>query len=110
MLYESVNTTRRPQKATNESGTKKANLLKKTQPFWYQSIDKRHLSINVKFDGGLSIQFARELRPKKSGTFSKGVVVCPFSKWRGLKGLKILRLPQRPQPKRVAGISKLSGI
>jgi hypothetical protein len=77
VLYATVNATRSFQKATDWSGINKANLLKEIQSSWYQSIDKRHFYIYVEFDGGLSIVFARELRSKKSGTFSKGMV-CPF--------------------------------
>jgi hypothetical protein len=88
MSYTAVKAKKSPPKATDWSGFKKGNLLKKTQLSWYQSIAKKHLWIHVKFDGGLSIPFTRKIESKKNGTFSKGVV-CPFSKWRGLKGLKV---------------------
>jgi hypothetical protein len=77
-----------PQKATDWSGIKKANLLTETQLSWYQSIDKKHFWVYIIFDNGLSIPFAGELRLKKRGAFSEGMVY-PFSKWRVLKGLKI---------------------
>jgi hypothetical protein len=83
-----VNATRSPKKATDWSGIKKANLLKKTQLSRHQSIDKKHFSIHVEIGGGLSIPFARELKSKNSGAFSERMI-CPFSKRRGLKGLKI---------------------
>jgi hypothetical protein len=52
MLYESVNATRGPQKATDWSGIKKDNILKEIQLSWYQSIDKKHLWVHVKLMGG----------------------------------------------------------
>jgi hypothetical protein len=73
-----VNVERSPQKATDWSGIKRESSLKETQHCWYQSIDKKHLWVYVKFDGRLSIPLARKLRFKKSETFSKGMV-CLFS-------------------------------
>jgi hypothetical protein len=72
MLYESVNAKRSPKKATDWNGIKKGNLLKETRLFWYQSIYNKHFSVYVKFDGGLSISFAKKLRPKKVGQFLRG--------------------------------------
>jgi hypothetical protein len=72
MSYASVKAKKSLQKATDWSGINKENSLKETQFSWYQSIDKKHLWVHVKFDGGLSIPLARKSRFKKSETFSKG--------------------------------------
>jgi hypothetical protein len=71
-----------PKKATDWSGIKKDNLLEDIQLSWCQSIDKKHIWIYIKFDGGLSIPFARQLfarklRLKKSGTFDGRSVLLP---------------------------------
>jgi hypothetical protein len=48
-----------PQKATEWSVIKKKNSLKESRLSWFHLIDKKHLEIYVKFDGGLSILFAK---------------------------------------------------
>jgi hypothetical protein len=63
---------------TEWSGIKRESSLKETQRSWYRSIDKMHLWIYVKSDGGLSIPLARKSRSQKSETFSKGMF-CLFS-------------------------------
>jgi hypothetical protein len=75
------------QKATDWSSIKKESSLKETQRSWYQAIDKKHLCVYVKFDGGLSIPFARKPRSKKSGTFSKGM--SAFSQMAGVEKLNL---------------------
>jgi hypothetical protein len=82
MLYESVNAKISIKKATDWKWYQKDNLIKETYLSWYQSIDKKHLCVYVKFDGGLSIPFARKLRYKKSWAFSKGMVHPFFVKFR----------------------------
>jgi hypothetical protein len=55
-------------------------LIRENPTFWYQSLAKKHLWIYVIFIRGLSIPLTRKGESKKNGTFSK---------WRGLKGIKI---------------------
>jgi hypothetical protein len=56
--------------------------------FLYQSIDKKHIKVHVKFESGLSIHIWRKKEIQKNQTFSKGVP-CPFLKsW----SMKIYRL------------------
>jgi hypothetical protein len=59
MSYASVIVIKSHKKATDWSGIKKDSLLKETRLSWYQSIDKKHFWIYVKFGGGLSIPFTR---------------------------------------------------
>jgi hypothetical protein len=73
MCKKSWNAKRNLTKSDYWSGIKKDNLLKETQLSWYQSIDNKYLWVYVKFDGGLFIPFARQLKSKKSGNFSRGM-------------------------------------
>jgi hypothetical protein len=54
------------------SGTKKDNSSTEIRRSWYQSIDKKHIWVNVKFGGRLSIPFRRKKRFKKVGLFLMG--------------------------------------
>ena len=45
----------------------------------YQSKDKKQIQVHVKFEGGLSIQFGRKKRCKKTEHFLRGSPVL-FSK------------------------------
>jgi hypothetical protein len=55
MLYAAVNESRSPQKAANWSGIKNNKSSKEIWLSWYQSIDKKHFQVHVKFEVGLSI-------------------------------------------------------
>jgi hypothetical protein len=74
---------------------KKNNLLKEAQLSWYQTIDKKHLSVYVKFDDGLSIPFARKQRSKKWDFFQADGP--SLFKMRGLKNNIIHTPPTSPQ-------------
>jgi hypothetical protein len=65
------------QKATNWSGNKNGKSFKEIWLSWYQSTDKMHFWVCVKFEDGSSNPFTRKMGSKKSETFSK---VCPFFK------------------------------
>jgi hypothetical protein len=65
MLYAAVNAPRSLQKATNWSGIKNGKSSKDISLPWYQSIDKKHLRVYVKFEVGLSIPFTRKMSSKK---------------------------------------------
>jgi hypothetical protein len=75
MLYAAGNAPRSPQKAAN--CIKNGKSFKEIRLSRYQSIDKKHFCVHVKFEAGLSILFTRKMSSKKSKTFSK---VCPFFK------------------------------
>jgi hypothetical protein len=49
----------------------KEKVHSKNSIFWYHSIDEKRIWVHVKFDGGLSIPFARKLRYKKVGLFTR---------------------------------------
>jgi hypothetical protein len=81
-LCAAANDTRSPQKATNWSGTKSSKPSKESKLSWYQSKDKKHFLVYVKFEVGLPILFTVKTRSKKVRFFSVSV---PFFKWRGWK-------------------------
>jgi hypothetical protein len=96
MFYAAVRPPRSPQKVTDWSGTKKWKTSKKIRLSRYQSIDKIHFWVYVKFEVGLSIPFTRKMRFKEVRVFPRSVhpvykkneiqrsesfpKVCPFFK------------------------------
>jgi hypothetical protein len=70
--YTAVNAKRSTKKRLIGAVSKMASHPGESKLSWYQSIDTRHLWVYVKFEGGLSIPFARKLRFKKSETFPEG--------------------------------------
>jgi hypothetical protein len=69
MLDTAVNATRSPKKATNWRRIKNGESSKEIKLAEYQSIDKKHLCVYVKFEGGLSIPFTKKMRSKKVKLF-----------------------------------------
>jgi hypothetical protein len=65
VLYESVKSTKNSKTATNGSGPKRSNLSTQTQYLQYDSIDKKHIFAQVKFEVDLSISFTVKLASKK---------------------------------------------
>jgi hypothetical protein len=61
-----VNATKGLKKATVWIVIKIGNSLKEIRHSWYQSIDKKHLWVHVKFECGLLIPFTKKKRdPRK---------------------------------------------
>jgi hypothetical protein len=69
MLYKAVNAPRSTPKATHWSGIKNGKSSKKFRLSRYQSLDKKHFRVHVKFEVGLSILFTRKRVPKKCELF-----------------------------------------
>jgi hypothetical protein len=65
---------RSPQKATDWSGIKIGNLSKKIRLAGYQSIDKKHFFVCVKFEVGSFIPFTRKMSSKKVRLFPRPVL------------------------------------
>jgi hypothetical protein len=61
--------------ATDWRTSKDGNLLKKLQHTLYNSIDKKHIFVHVKFESGLFILFSRTFKLKKSGISRRGCSV-----------------------------------
>jgi hypothetical protein len=55
----------KPQKVTQWSGVKNGKSSKKTKLSSYQSIDKNHFKVHVKFEVVSSIPFTRKINFKK---------------------------------------------
>jgi hypothetical protein len=67
-----------PKTATGWSGIKINDKSKETKYTLHHSIDMKHASLHVKFEGGFFILFDRELLRSKKRYFSSGMV-RPFS-------------------------------
>jgi hypothetical protein len=74
MLYAAVNGPRSSQQATNWSGIKNGKWFKEIGLSRYQSIDKKHVCADVKFEDGLSIPFTRKMSSKKVRFFPTSVL------------------------------------
>jgi hypothetical protein len=90
ILYTAVKATRSTLKSDWLGGTKSCTPTKEIKLSWYQSIDKKYFWVYIKFDGGLSIPFARKMRPKKLRLFPKGCGLS-FLQMAGFKILKTYR-------------------
>jgi hypothetical protein len=81
MLYAAMNAPRSPQKATNWSDIKNDKWSKEIRLSRYQSLDKKHVYVYVKFKSWVVHFVYKKMSFKKVRLFQ----VCPFFKWRALK-------------------------
>jgi hypothetical protein len=74
MLYAAVNAPRSLQKAINWSGITNGKSFKETKLAGYQSIDKKHISVYIKFEVVLSTLFTKKTSSKKVRLFRRFVL------------------------------------
>jgi hypothetical protein len=95
MLYATVKTPRSPQQATNWSGIKNGELSKKVRLSGYQSIDKKHILVHVKFEVGSSTSLTKKKNSKKVRLF-QGLSVSSSNGGRGWPPNKQKQFNPRP--------------
>jgi hypothetical protein len=74
VLHAVVNATRSTPKAINWCGIKNGKPSNEIRLPWYQSIDKTHFWVYVKFERRLSIPFTRKMSSKKGYFFPRSVL------------------------------------